>query len=154
MVSFLSEAWLWRVHETTFLRNLEVEKNQWRSVGTLFVSFLLAPPHCPAMDSMGNGEGAASAQDAIPSGCVCGSQALLAACFIAMDKSLSATLNLLVEEIRQLPKTARRDSCARCANLQYRFKPFGRESTLLCLNSSSLNSLRTKTLWEATEARK
>ena len=50
MASFLSEAGLWRVSETTFLRNLVVEKNQCRSVGILFISLLLAPHRCPAMD--------------------------------------------------------------------------------------------------------
>ena len=48
----------------------------------------------------------------------------------------------------------RRDSCARWANLQYRFTPFRRESPLLCLTSSPLTCLQTKTLWEATQARK
>ena len=61
--------------------------------------FLLASPHCPAMDSVDDGEGPASAQDAILSGGVCGSQALLAACFPALDKSLSTIPNLLFEEI-------------------------------------------------------
>ena len=51
------------------------------------------------MDSMGNGKGHASAQDAILSGGVCGRQALLAACFPALDKSLSTILNLLFEEM-------------------------------------------------------
>ena len=51
------------------------------------------------MDSMGNGEGPASAQDAILSGGICGGQALLAACFPALDKSLNTILNLLFEEV-------------------------------------------------------
>ena len=51
------------------------------------------------MDSVGNGERPASAQDAILSGGVCGSHALLAACFPAVDKSLSTIPNLLFEEM-------------------------------------------------------
>ena len=46
------------------------------------------------MDSVGNGKG-----PAILGRSVCGSQALLAACFPALDISLSTVLNMLVEEV-------------------------------------------------------
>ena len=46
------------------------------------------------MDSVGNGKGSA-----IISRGVCGSQALLAVCFPALDISLSTVLNMLVEKM-------------------------------------------------------
>ena len=153
MVSFLSEAWLWRVCETTFLRNLVVEKNQWRSVDILFVSFLLAPHRCPAMDSV-------ATERELPQHMMRLSVAAFAGAKPCWQPDCPLWTNRWVRYSScwskkcQLPKTARRDSCARWANLQHRFTPFRREPPLLYLTSSPLTCLQTKTLWEATQARK